>query len=388
MSSPGIIVQNLVRKYVKENQISCSFENTINDILYKMENTNVKNIAMDQIIQTNTLYNFKDVDYNYDFLNQLELNNEDSNDEDLNNEDIFELDEEQKDIDEISKKKYISENVFQYGALYNIFGAELIDEKWILYCFIISKIYKSFRKNVLDDNVKINSLHIGQDNGSVQCSLNHLFNYSTIFENQKVIWNWVSMDNNNKLNNINKYINNFIQPLEIYPLWKQLSFIINKLSDHSINKFNLLIFQPFLDLKNDIEIRQCYLVCIILLIKFLDSQGIALIELRKFTILEFNILGLCSLIFSNVYMTKYDIGNIYTVIICKEKKKNLNTNSILKKLIKILNESDTKCIVRKSIFSDEWINTVSNLNNLNCVGFDSIIDHIKNILMQNLNPIF
>jgi hypothetical protein len=380
MTSPNIQIQNLMRRYVKERDA-----NTPDMIKFLISSSNViipdNSFKLENILQTNLLYNFKQ---SFEYT----LNIEQENENEINEEDIFLMDEEKNNnitdfenliIDNLEYKQYLGN-----GILYNIYGAKLVDEKWILYGFIISKIYKLFKRNILNEDIKINSLHIGIDNGGIQSVFNHLFSSSELFSNLKINWNWTSLSRNNEL--YSKYKKNFISLLPIKPYWEQIILIINKLQDIT-DKYNLLIFQINTDNPIDI-LRKQYLFTIIMALRFLDNQGVLLMEFpieSKWGILETNILALCALIFDDVYLTKYEIGKIYNIIVCKEKKKNLSTTALIKKLIKIMYESSTCCIILEDILTSDFINQINKIkSNLQVpIDFSHIIQNLKTILLYN-----
>jgi hypothetical protein len=119
----------------------------------------------------------------------------------------------------------------------------------------------------------------------------------------------------------------------------------------------------------------------VLLLEFNDSS--------QWGLLEINILALCGLIYDAVYLTKYEVGKNHYVVICRDKKKNLNTNSLLKKLLKILLESDTLCIVDKSVMTAEWLAHIEGLIKLPMlpIRFMQIVENMKATLFYNERPL-
>jgi hypothetical protein len=351
---------------------------------------NIKNcFVLPDLLQTSNLYNFKDnFEYSIDFCNKY-------NKKIIQNDDIFQMDEDTtNNEDEYEEDEGIlNRDYLQYlgnGILNNIYKAELVDSKWILYSFIISKIHKSFKTNILNQDLKIHSFHIGYDNGSVQSALNHLFKASKLFNEINVHWKWVTISRNNEL--YKKYKLNFIPILSSKVYWEQSVFICNKAAE-MLDRYNLIIFQinDISDL-NPIKMRKQYLFTIIMALRFLDAQGVLLMEFpneKKWGLLEINILGLCGLLFDAVYFTKYEIGQEYCVLICRDKKKNLSTTALLKKLIKILNESDTLCIINKELLNEEFISQIKYLQNnpLIPILFEQIIEEITELLEVNEFPI-
>lgn len=426
MTSPNIQIQNLVRRYIKErgdistinsNVVDLMSPIDISDVNFGNSNKNNLNLAIDLSLQTSHLYNFKSTfEYKLDFFKNVEkycISKEtdkiidEENETDFNN--IFNMDDHgvygdrgisgnrgdsgnQEAEHYLDNFVYVNKYAAEYiekGILYNIYGAELVDYKWILYNFIISKIYKSFKTNVLNDNIKINSLHLGHDNGNIQSSLNHLFYSSNAFNDIKLQWQWASI-NKNYLGQYDKYKNNIISCLQSKPQWQQCQFFINKIGENW-DKFNLITFSLPDFNEDDKELRQLYVMLLIFVIKFLDSQGVALIELQleiHWSLLEFNIIAICSLIFNNVYLTKYNIEQTHVVLICKDKKKNLQTGNLVKKLLKVLVDSTTNCIVSKEILSNEWVDRIKSFVNspILPIQFEKIINDICNNLRINKQP--
>jgi hypothetical protein len=274
------------------------------------------------------------------------------------------------------------------GLFNNIYGAELVDEKWLLYAFIISKINRTFKKNMLVDHIQIKSLHIGDDTGSVQAALNHLFTASESFRNVPVYWKWVSLDWTNRLYQTHKP--NFVPILKSKSIWDQLVFIINKTAEMH-ERYGLVIFQP--DCDTNSNIRNQYLYAVIMGLRFTDPSGVFLLEFDSDTTwstLEVNIIGLCGLIFDLVYITKYEIVECHYILVCSNKKKNISTNSIIKKLIKLLQESDSVCILDRAIFTSYWLNNLSKSlsdTQIEPISFMQIVNSINGILSYNEQPI-
>jgi hypothetical protein len=404
MTSPNVQIQNLMRQYIRERDgknggnlyemvKSLMSPSNSNELIYE----NIKNsFVLPQTLQTSYLYNFKSTfEYSLD-----KISNEDK--EDNNQDNIFEFDDnngnDDNDDDDINYYNILIEDqsneYFQYignGIFNNIYKAELVDSKWILYSFIISKIYKSFKTNMLNENIKIQSFHIGYDSGSVQCALNHLFNASKPFSEVSVLWKWVTLSRSNQL--YKKYKENFIPLITSKSYWDQAIFVSNKAAELS-DRYNLIIYQisDITDL-DPLKMRKEYLFTIIMALRFLDCQGILLMEFppeKKWKLLEINILALCGLIFDAVYFTKYTIKNEYCVLICRDKKKNLSTTALIKKLIKILNESETLCIVDKQFLNEEFLSQIYYLQKYPLIPilFKQIIDELKDILDINEKLIY
>jgi hypothetical protein len=126
-------------------------------------------------------------------------------------------------------------------------------------------------------------------------------------------------------------------------------------------------------------------------LKYIEPQGVFLLEIpqeSEWKTLEINIVALCGLIFNEVYVTKYSIETIHTVLVCSDKKKNINTSTLVKKLVKVLLESDTICIIALDILSKGWINNVWMLQAtpVEPLGFMQIINGVSGVLLYNEEP--
>lgn len=413
MTSPNVQIQNLMRRYVRERDGTVASSGSLHEMVKSLTSSPKEPIELSNrtqicltlpgLLQTNLLYNFKpSFEYYLDEFKCAITQDESP----PSNDNMFEMDEENSSViadDELPTLLYGDmelvrrSNYREYignGIWHNIYGAELVDEKWMLYCFIVSKIYKSFKTNMLNDNLKVHSLHIGYDCGSTQTALNHLFTASEPFDGISVQWQWATLSRNNDLYGMHnkQYNNHFVPLLTTRPYWEQAVFVINKAAEIS-DRYNLIIYQI-----NDLtdiaptKMRQQYLFTIIMALRFLDSQGVLLMELpheKQWGLLEVNILALCGLIFDAVYFTKYEIGRDYCILICRDKKKNLATSAIVKKLIKILCESTTLCIVDRQALGEEWLTHIRCLYNLPLVpiGFIQIVEELKNTLHYCEHPL-
>jgi hypothetical protein len=410
MSSPNVQIQNLMRRYVKERDGIMPFNIMVKSLMSPSESSILDSLPVNNslvilnTLQTSHLYNFKS-SFNYTLNEEVPLLKIDSTDDDL----IFEIEMPNNRLpprhESLSShilninmsptafshkicdpkinadyKQYLGPN----GIMNNVFGAELVDVKWILYGFIISKINKSFRTNILEDNIKINSLHLGSDSGSVQSVLNHLFTSSTKFTDNKVQWKWATISRSNELYSL--YKSNFIPLVSTRPYWEQATFIINKTSEIT-DRFNIIIHQ----LSED-NLRNKYLFTIIMALRFTNSQSVLLLELpddSEWGLLEINVMALCGLIYDAVYLTKYDIGKNYNVLICRDKKKNLNTMALIKKMLKIMLESNSICFVDRQVLTNEWLECINNLikTPLTPISFAQITESLKNDLLYNEHPL-
>ncbi len=262
------------------------------------------------------------------------------------------------------------------GIFYNLYGAMMVDSRWMMCMYIVARHYKYFQTNLLNNRIDINSLHLGCDSGSVQSSLHHLFNFSKITCDKTFRWNWLSLDKSNAY--WANHNTNFIQ-LFNKDLVDQLNFIMGRIAEKNLahnTKVNLIIYQ-----RSDDHNRSGYLMCLIVALKCLDTTGMLLIELGGFTQLDLHILALCSLVFHSVIVERYDVGVEHVVAICKKKKSNVSASNVVKKLIKILMESKTDCIVNS--IDDGWVERIAASH----VEFLNIVDYLDSILEQNLNPL-
>lgn len=420
MTSPNVQIQNLMRRYVRERDGITSFDSMMQSLIspseihdtfggagYNILNTPINmttdhnELILPNNLQTSLLYNFRSTS-EYKILDIFPLldmptNADNTKDNSTNDDNIFEMDFGeppnqtilQKDTDIYVEEKSDYKQFFgSSGVMNNVFGAELVDVKWMLYGFIVSKIHKSFKTNMLNDCIRINSLHLGADSGSVQAALNHLFYASTQFAGNTVQWKWATISRSNELYSSHK--SSFIPLLSVRPYWEQAIFIINKTCEIA-DRFNLIIHQMTPD-EVPAHIRASYLFTIIMALKFSDSHSILLIELPmecEWDLLEINILALCGLIYDAVYLTKYEIGRNYCVLICRDRKKNLNTSMLIKKLLKILTESNTLCIVDKQALTPVWLAHIENMikSPMLPIRFTQIVESIKNNLFYNEYPL-
>ena len=288
------------------------------------------NIATDGILKTNLLYNFKKECH----FNAIETQIEPSD---------------------------IRDYVFD-GIFYNLYGGDLIDDKWMLYMYVLGR---HIQTNDL------NSLHLGADSGSVQSAFHHLLNFSTVSNNREFQWNWISLDDTNEYRH--KYPANFIH-LGNANMMDQINLIISGISKKNI-EINLVVFQqPKADARNS------YLLCLIIILKCLDSSGSAFIEFAELGNLQLHVLAACSLIFHSVTVSRYDLGTERIVAVCKKKKSI--ASGVVKKLIKIMTESNTDCITNG--LDNEW---VAGLIKVAHVRFEDLAAHLNSILEQNLDPL-
>lgn len=378
MTSPNVKIHNLIRKYVKESNDPVMF----NDVLHQLTETDnsskiseMVNLALEQPLQTLNMYNFHDeFIYDLDFL----TNNTSENEIDMIVTNTID--------DQLIDDQLIDEYIGDRGMLYCVYGAELVTSKWILYYYIISKLNKSLNVNSISDCTKINSLHLGYDDGSVQSSLNHLFYSSITYSDTKIQWKWLSLQKN-KLTN--RYKKNIITGLPIKAQWDQCHYFVNAISEIH-DKFNLIIFQLPINYNN---IRNIYVYALTLIIRFIDTQGILLLELRpecQWTILEFNVICICALLFQNVHLTKYDLDKTHYVLVCGDKKKKIQTSSIIKKMLKILYESSTSCLININSLPKSWILQIKQIitNPESSVSFDHIINTINSSIKFNEHTLF
>ena len=450
MTSPNVQIQNLIRRYVRERDGTYTMNQAIDTLFTPPKSGNAigkphlqdavcYNLTLPDVLHTSHLHSYKYVidipmlsdtnaNDNIEAYKNADVNGNVNADvkDDLNpnivgssypeydsnhHDEMFpmELNENLQiqalkfphpNITDLShnSEKEIMQYMGADGLFNNIYGAELVDEKWLLYAFIISKINRTFKKNMLVDHIQIKSLHIGDDTGSVQAALNHLFTASDSFRNVPVHWKWVSLDWTNRLYHTHK--SNFVPILKSKSIWDQIVFIINKTAEMH-ERYGLVIFQPDRDTNsgansnssNNINSRNQYLYAVIMSLRFTDPSGVFLLEFNSDTVwstLEVNIIGLCGLIFDLVYITKYEIIKCHYVLVCSDKKKNISTNSIIKKLIKLLLESDSVCVLDKSTFTSNWLNNLSKSlsdTQIEPISFMQIVNSINGILSYNEQPI-
>jgi hypothetical protein len=403
-----------MRRYIKERDGAIVFNKIIENMLTPPKSGSIQeppdnmiNLSFATYIQTSYIYNFRD-DFNYRIYCVNKLSSPTDIDSELatqfsSSDELFDMELEYKTEPSRVNTHINSLNttctptpallyeIHQYigeeGMLNNIYGAELVDERWVLYAFIISKINRTFKRNMLADNIHINSLHFGNSANTVS-ALHHIFYASDSYKDTPVKWQWFCL-NRNEL--YSKYRQNFIPHLSVRPYWEQVVFILNKIGEYS-DKYNLLIHHLDPDADEKI-LRNQYLFTIIVVLKYVESQGVFLLEIPQecdWTTLEINVIALCGLIFNEVYVTKYSIESTHTVLVCSDKKKNINTSTLIKKLVKILLESDTVCLVALDIISKNWIKNIWMLQStpVEPLGFMQIINSVSGVLQYNEEPIF
>jgi hypothetical protein len=83
-----------------------------------------------------------------------------------------------------------------------------------------------------------------------------------------------------------------------------------------------------------------------------------------------------------VTVDRYDLGTERIVAVCKKKKSV--SSGVVKKLIKIMMESNTDCITNG--MGDEWVASLSKIAS-QYVQFKDLAMYIDSILEQNLDPL-
>lgn len=300
------------------------------------------------------------------------------------------------------------------GYLSNIYNAEYVTKDWAVVIYIMNMVSMDF---VVSDKIKLKSLHIGS--WSVLSALNHYI-YNSCISYIRPEWNWlniIDIDNNTSLGHFSKsqpfsvnysysksysysnsYSKSYSSPQTIdsdlkrkysnnllYKLDRKsdsvnnLNFIINETS-RKLTKINLLI-------ANSNE----YLSYAALTIKLMEQNGVFLLKIpnqSKWDKRFIHIMFLYSLLFQNVYVYKFDIGEIETYLLCKNKKK-INNETVYKKLIFILNSgvNTDKLLFNDGVIPDLWAKklTMYPIEDGNCVEFSSMLDSFNSLNMNTEN---
>jgi hypothetical protein len=145
----------------------------------------------------------------------------------------------------------------------------------------------------------------------------------------------------------------------------------------------LLIWQP----KEEGLIVMEYIFALTLALKFLDQNGVFLMQVNSMSIWgieELHALACLSMMFDTVYISRYNINeDIYCVLICKDKKKNPANVNIIKKFIKcMLSDNINASEILRELPIEILTNTQEYSNNLPlAIEFPEIIDNLKEFLL-------
>lgn len=273
------------------------------------------------------------------------------------------------------------------GYLTNVFNAEICNETWLINVFLMHKIHANF----ITDNVKINSLHIG-DILSLSAFNHYLFNSTQpSLKNSEYNWTNVSTSKYSEYDELRqrcekKYKKHTISLLEpcIYSP-NNINYIINETA-HKINFITVETIDT--DYKSHISYA-------LFIIKLLETNGIFMIKMPNCiqNTTYINILLLYSLIFHEVYIFKFDLITHSKYLLCKNKKK-ISNESVYKKLTHILmSMSDTSAhLFSKKIFEQDdlksWLKNIIKIANLDefsikSINFSIILNIINDVLDIN-----
>lgn len=365
MASPNIQLQLLLRQYVKENKNKQDCNMTIQ----------AKNFTIPQSLTITMISNMEKInDFFLEMDDNIPLNR--INDKIISMP-VFTEEDSYIDITE-----YLG-----VGLLWKLFKAEHVTPCWILYAHIISKIYKSFRTDT--NTLTIRSLHFDKENCSIQTALHHTLLYSELKKQYNINWSWIgiaSEDDNMELSN--KWEKNFTRYMSAKYYYQQTQFIINKLCEKKVEKINLLIWQP----KYEGVLIMEYIFGLTLALKFLDSNGIFLMQVNPMSLWgteELHVLACLSMIFNTVYISRYNINvDIYCVLICKDKKKNYANANIIKKFIKCMSNSNDTSYIESEILKEIPDKIMLDINQYAndlppAIEFPEIIDNLKEFLLIN-----
>ena len=294
-------------------------------------------------------------------------------------------------------RKYIGYNYD--GYLSNVFNTELSDEDWVTFIFLLDQLHV----NLLSDNIKIKSLYINTS-WSVLSAFNHVIYNSSLFRTYNTTYDWI---------NYNKYdIDSFFKKYKkkysskCYDFLEKniycsnnINFIVNE-TTNKLDKINLIICS-----------KNIYTSCVyqhqdknfisyaILAIKLMDMNSMMMIRIPNIKDWDtpfINILLLYTLIFTEVYVYKFDLVTKSTYLVCVNKKR-FNNESIYKKLIHIINNKDfTDChnLFNKDFFNEgvkKWLDNIISMIGDDCstnvygyVMLDTIIKKINRCLETNV----
>lgn len=302
--------------------------------------------------------------------------------------------------------EYIESNMHK-GYLCNVYNAELCDEEWIIFIYSINMIYNTF---ITNERLKIKSLHINDAPGSVLSALNHFLYNSSIKDDYNIEWKWLSTIPLNKPSNspnsfkvgtlINKakqkYTFNLLNLIErhIYSI-NNINFIINETTS-KLQKINLLI------INTNTNTNMAYLSYAALIIKLMETNSIFYIKIPNITEWDtqfINILLLYSLLYNEIYVFKYNLTTQSTYLLCKNKKK-INNDVIFKKIIHILSNkefNDGYNLFIKEIFDipsiNKWLRNIlyvisSYDETFDYIPFTDILNSLDAILDINMTTFY
>jgi hypothetical protein len=408
MSSPNIKFQTLIRKFKNGIKESLDKQRIINDFTYQLSS---EEILLSQDIFQEKKYS----DFIYDISNLTDARTDRSTSVGIpipaaslkflqsGTSDFYTsaFENDNQMLFSFSPNVYqdfgTEETVSRYtgdeGYLKNVYNAEYCNDEWIIMMYFINRLYANFATH---DKIKIKSLHVHTLPGSKLSALHHFLNNSKINSKfQNIEWQWMGTVNNviddpyqlNKAFRI-KYSKNLLQLFDTELCSpNNVKFIVNE-TLNKLGKLNFLCITAENNLKY-------YIAYAILTIKLLELNCICYINLpnpTEWNITTINALILYGLIFQELYLFKFKFDNIlYTVLICKNKKK-ISVEILYKKLLSLLS---SEYLESHNLFSLDYVKNTSNINklldiinksdNVSPIILSDIIYEINKVLDMNIN---
>ena len=326
-SSPNVNLQSLIRKFKNNSKEDTDKKKIISNYTHS--------ISLDKELDGEFLFQSKNRDnFKYDLSC-------------FQTEKKFQYSSVSSPILILSSLSRDAERGIDFDNLYSVYNTEFCDDEWLIMIHFINTVYYNFLK---DDQIVIKSLHINNSLGPCLSSLHHfLYNSETAIKNMD--WKWISTVPdvvNIKVQNLyklrNRYKSRFLVLLS--SINNNTNFIINE-TTRILTKSNLLIINEKYDYLKSI-LYATYII------KILDSSGIFFMRLPNTETWDTKFIGillLYTLLFTEVYIYKYDLSSNYLYLLCKNKKK-INSESMYKKILFI-----------SGIFSNDSKNS-DNLSNL------------------------
>jgi hypothetical protein len=417
MSSPCIKLQSLIRKFKNLTKEQMDKNKVITEYQYDLSISDVV-LSTDFLFQSNS----KDL-YVYDLCNkpkQMPSNNSPQKTLPINIIDTYKYntgipwDEIEDNLENIIND-YI-DTVFNSkitrGHLNNVFNTELCDETWLINLFILDKIHYNF---IVNDNVKIKSLHIG-DISTLSAYNHYLFNGS-LPELVNAEWSWLNTnitfnDKNPIIKHINnKFYNNILQLLEnnIYSA-NNINYVINEVNNKlvKINFFAINYTDQCLNAddicynnhnsnnnKTNHIYNNIHAAYASFVIKLMDINSILFIKIPNVSEWDtqfINIMLVYALLFNETFVFKFDLTTKSTYLLCKNKKK-ISNETVYKKLIHIISNKDftDDCnLFSKEIFKlpviKNWLENIFKImdyDEAETTSFDTILSAVNSTLKIN-----
>ena len=300
------------------------------------------------------------------------------------------------------------------GFIHNTYNAELCDKEWMIFIFSINMFYYAFTC----EKVKIKSLHINCST-SVLSAINHFLFNSTVGKSKlgNSEWKWLFVNSKSNIKSniqqnsfsgstcsfsgsscslsgsakiMKKYQSNILNVIESnISSINNINFIINETST-KLNKINLLVVCKLSDIKT-------YIMYAVLIAKLMELNSIFYIKVPNIDNWDtqfVNILLLYSFLFEEIYIYKYNLTDLSTYLICKNRKK-INNEILYKKLIDILVNplfTNKHNLFNESVFTNfakSWLKKINDIiineiNENDEIKLDTILTSIET-LTTNIN---